>query len=127
MVRDEEGKVVEARVYKLGTSDPYIAEFMAVHEALMLCLQNRWTSIVCETDAKSVVQCLKDGNFENLHWSINPVFKDICRICISFNNVNFSWCKRESNQLTHETARRGADNEFLNFLKQNLYLQSFLN
>lgn len=32
VARDESGRVIEARVFKFGTSNPYVAEFMAIQK-----------------------------------------------------------------------------------------------
>lgn len=96
VAKDENGHVIEARVYKIGTLDP---EFMAVQKAIMVSLQNEWKNIICEIDSKFVMQCLKEGNCEKLHWSLKPVLKDISSICNSFETVCFYCCRKNFNQL----------------------------
>lgn len=45
VARDECGRGIEARVFKFGTSDPSVAEFMAIQKVILLSLPNGWKNV----------------------------------------------------------------------------------
>lgn len=41
----------------------------------MVGIQNGWNNVVCETDAKNVVNCLNNGSSLSLHWSADTMLR----------------------------------------------------
>lgn len=66
VARNEKGDAIEAHTFKVYTTDPLISELMAVKEAILLSLKNSWTDIICESDAKNVIQWLNGGSTKDL-------------------------------------------------------------
>lgn len=115
VARNEVGDVVEAHAFKVSTYDPLIAELMAVKKTISVSLQNGWRNIVCESDAKIVVLSLNGGSTKDLHWSTEPLFREIFSLCSLFDSVCLVWCNRTLNRFTHIIAKSAAVNDFVAF------------
>lgn len=80
MARTEDGDIIEAHSFKVSTFNPMVAELLAVKEAMLLSLNNDSNHIVYESDAKNIIDCLNGGNIKMLHWTMEPVFKEILNL-----------------------------------------------
>lgn len=89
-------------------------------QALMICARKGWKSILCESNAKTVVLCRKKGNMQSLHWSGETLLNDVLRLCNSFNLLSFSWCNRICNSFAHLCVKWAADNNFCDLITENL-------
>lgn len=67
VVRNEYEDVIEAHSFKVSSHDPMFAELLAIRATIMLSLKNDWMKIVCETDAKNIIECLNGGT---IRWFI---------------------------------------------------------
>lgn len=75
IVARNDGDIIEVHASKVNVTDPMVAELLAVKEAIQISLKNGWRNILCESDARVVVQCLNGGSLKNLYWKLEPILK----------------------------------------------------
>lgn len=125
VARNSEGKVIEVHALKFYHGNPMTIELSAIKEAIQLSVRNGWRNILCESDVKTIIQCLDGENAVNLHLVMEPILKEIRNLCISFDNISIRWCSRLFNRFALIVAKWVADNEFTGFVRQNIFPKDF--
>ena len=79
---------------------PLQAEATAILWAMQLAIQERWSSVIIEGDAKL---CLEPLSHPNLipSWLINTTISNICTLAASFESIKFSRVCRTCNAAAH--------------------------
>lgn len=75
------------------------AEAMAILKAINLAICEGWKYIVCESDAKTVIQALNNLTSFPPHLAALGFIKNILSKLLSFNSVSFAWSSKTCNRL----------------------------
>ena len=120
VARDDKGIVSKAWSKTHHSSLPIVAEANAILWAAQLAIQERWSHIIIEGDAK---RCFNPLSSEDVipDWSIDNLVCSILNLKVDFVHCCFRWVKRESNSAAHVTAKLSlASCESFCFNKDNL-------
>jgi ribonuclease HI len=112
LVRDSQGKVVEARYMFYarieGVFSPTVAESLAALDAIDLCRNVGLTKVHLEGDAKIIIDAV---NCEEADWSrLGHVVEDIKAELCWFNQRKMSFVNRGGNQAAHGLANFAVKN-----------------
>ncbi|XP_074346913.1 uncharacterized protein LOC141685724 [Apium graveolens] len=104
VVRNDRGELVQARTKcSTGLDSPYMAEAIAIKEALSWIQDRGWSKIVVESDCLTAVQAVRSKV------PMRSPFGDVIQSCrnmlASFNTVSLFFIKRSANMAAHELAR----------------------
>ena len=83
---------------------PAQAEAEAILWAVQIAIQERWSMIIVEGDAKLCLDPLAQPNLTP-SWSISTIISNIRSLISCFKSCAFRWVQRKCNVATHETAR----------------------
>jgi len=104
VVRDHTGRFVAAHCARLGCGrDPYLAEAMAVREALSWLMANSFSNFILESDSLNF--CFS-FNYVSLDLSYVGLIVKQCRnIAHGIGNVSVHHVRRSANRVAHALAR----------------------
>ena len=120
VARDDKGIVSKAWSKTHHPCPPIVAEANAILWVAQLAIQERWSHIIIEGDAK---RCFDPLSFEDviLDQSIANLVCSILNLKVGFVQCCFRWVKRESNSAAHVTAKFSlSSSESFCFNKDNI-------
>ena len=96
-----------------------VVEANAILWAAQLTIQEGWSHIIIEGDAK---RCFDPLSVEDVipEWSIANLVYSILNLKVDFVQCFFRWVKEESNSATHVTTKLSLTSESFCFSKDNL-------
>ena len=98
--RDNHGRVVLAWTDILDPRSPSWSEAKAAYAAVNQAVETEIKRAIIEGDAWNAITPLKDKK-ASFQWTIDVILQNILALCNLFNDVSFSFVKREGNSLTH--------------------------
>ena len=104
IARDCGGSLIKAWTKQAVTLDPAMAEAAAINWALELALAEGFINILVESDAKICVDALL-GPLDKCPWKIRTVTEHSLELACLFPSCNFSWGRRDANQMAHALAK----------------------
>ncbi|XP_074327609.1 uncharacterized protein LOC141665523 [Apium graveolens] len=107
VVRDHEGKLVEARSRCLrGSLNSELAETLGIKEALSWILEKDQSNAIVESDCLQMVQFIRSSVQCSSY--LGRVIQECCALLanLSFKNVKFRFVKRSANKAAHFLARQ---------------------
>nr|XP_048325896.1 uncharacterized protein LOC125421310 [Ziziphus jujuba var. spinosa] len=111
VVRDHFRKVLKVQVLREHIDIPEAAEAAAILRAVKLALEEGFLNLCCESDAKLIIQSLKNSDKCCNHWTAIGFIHKILDLCPYFESICFSWTPRQSNTLAHLASRWGLMND----------------
>ena len=105
--RDNHGGVVLAWTDILDPRSPLWNEAKAAYAAINQVVETGLKRVIIEGDAWNVITPLKDKKSSS-QWTIDVILQNILALCNLFDDVSFSFVKREGNSSTHLLALRAA-------------------
>ena len=98
--RDNHGRVVLAWTDILDPRSPLWGKAKAAHAAVNQVVEARLKRVIIEGDALNVIAPLKDKKSSS-QWTIDVILQNILALCNLFDDVSFSFVKREGNSSAH--------------------------
>nr|XP_028960774.1 uncharacterized protein LOC114825894 [Malus domestica] len=79
------------------------AEMLAIRTALEFCVRCGFNSMAIESDAKSIIQMLRNETTPD--FSLECIFGDIVTLARGLESVTYEFVSRESNRAAHSVAK----------------------
>ncbi|KAL0016261.1 hypothetical protein SO802_003330 [Lithocarpus litseifolius] len=98
--RDNHGRVVLAWTDILDPRSPLWGEAKAAYAAVNNIVEAGLKRVIIEGDAWNVIAPLKD-KMSSSKWTIDVILQNILALCNLFDDISFSFVKREDNSLAH--------------------------
>ena len=98
--RDNHGRVVLAWTDILDSGSPLWGEAKAAYVEVNKAVEAGLKRVIIEGDAWNVIDPLKDKKSSS-EWTIDVILQNILALCNLFDDVSFSFVKREGNFATH--------------------------
>ena len=98
--KDNRGRVVLDWIDILDTGSPLWSEAKAVYAAINKVVEAGLKKVIIEGDAWNVIEPLKDKKSSS-DWTIDVILLNILALCSLFDDVSFSFMKREGNSSAH--------------------------
>lgn len=70
-----------------------------------MAIDDEYRNICCESDAKSLIQCLNEPSIASTGCSISGVINKILGLQSGFQSISFAWVPRNNNKLAHIVSR----------------------
>lgn len=100
VARNDVGKILKVRtVIHENIPSAFTAKASACLQALQLALGGRWTDIIIEGDALSVIKKSQSSHADRSH--IGAIIQDIHQLKVNFDRVHFHFIPRLANTLAH--------------------------
>ncbi|OIT31135.1 hypothetical protein A4A49_64393, partial [Nicotiana attenuata] len=104
IVRDHEAKLVMAFSQQLDIETNNYSEAKAAWFEVHWCLSNGYFNIILECDSMLIIHMLQGKT--NIPWHLQPIVKQVKKMVEQGNNnIKFSHCFREGNQVADVMAK----------------------
>lgn len=100
--KDEKGATVLSHSRPILAPNPFVAEAIAMREALLLAMNLEFPKIYVFSDNLKLVSLIRERKRE---WIVDPLLRDIQRLRSTFRTCGFFWTPRQNNQQAHSHAR----------------------
>lgn len=104
MARDHRGEVIFLRGIRHHLCRPTQAEVDALLWAMKLVIQEQWSVVIFEGDAKICIDALSNSKLIP-DWYSTATISNIRCLSSHFTAVKFSWVRRLGNLAAHEIAK----------------------
>nr|XP_023883236.1 uncharacterized protein LOC111995564 [Quercus suber] len=104
VARDHRGEVLFLRGIRHHLCRLAQAEADALLWAVKLAIQEQWSAVIFEEDAKICIDALSNSELIP-NWHSTTTISNICCLSSHFTAVKFSWVWRLGNSVAHETAK----------------------
>ena len=84
----------------LDSGSPLWGEAKAAYAAVNKAIDAGFKKVIIEGDAWNVIEPLKDKKSSS-EWTIDVILQNILTLCSLFDDVSFSFVKREGNSSAH--------------------------
>lgn len=84
--------------------DPYVAELLAVREAVKLARENDWPNILIETDCQVIRDEWNKGDYGSVG---GLVLREINFFLSNFQGYDIIYTRRDANVVAHHCAKEG--------------------
>ncbi|GMN50671.1 hypothetical protein TIFTF001_019832 [Ficus carica] len=97
VIRDEKGRIIGAVAKSMEeTFSPFLTEFIAIREGLMIAKELESVTLMVETDAINVVFAVSD----NLEFSLEgPILEDVKQLLAQLRNSGVNHIRRSANHV----------------------------
>lgn len=102
VIKDEHGSTVPSHSRSILSSEPLVAEGLAIREALLLAMNLELRKVYICSDNLKLVSLIREHRYA---WSVYSMLRDIQTFRNSFRTCGFFWVPRQSNQQAHNAAR----------------------
>ncbi|XBI78249.1 hypothetical protein VPH35_087974 [Triticum aestivum] len=121
VARDHLGTFVAGRCSKFpgvtdALPDAYVAELLAVREAVLLARDNGWPNILIETDCQVIRNEWKNGDLSSVG---GHVLREIKSCLSNFQGFDIVYTRRDANVVAHRCANEGLSSS-LNVISFNV-------
>uniref|UniRef100_A0A2N9IU76 RNase H type-1 domain-containing protein n=1 Tax=Fagus sylvatica TaxID=28930 RepID=A0A2N9IU76_FAGSY len=107
VARDSFGAILQCWSKCCNTTDPCIAEALAVVWALQLASLEKLVDIQVEGDAQVCINAI-NGPTVDIPWKILPVISNVKVLASTFNSRSFVWVRQSANFVVHSLAKEAS-------------------
>ena len=104
VARDENGLLIKAWAKSVVAYEPLLGEATAIHWAIQLAKDEKWTNIIIESDSQVCVTALVSEK-QHEDWSIAVICDNVKCLAVQFSYCSFCWVNREANTVAHTLAK----------------------
>ncbi|KAM1209964.1 hypothetical protein ACFX2J_015428 [Malus domestica] len=105
VLRDHLGQFVAAHKIAVVVQSAVFAEALALLRGCELAAKLGFRRVIAESDSLEIVSSLR-GDISKGRWEVFPIFQNILRVGVSFQDCRWSWVPRLANQLADLLASR---------------------
>nr|XP_048333635.1 uncharacterized protein LOC125423442 [Ziziphus jujuba var. spinosa] len=128
VARNHLGNFLLIKAFKEKVDNLEVAEAIAIYRAvtaITLAIEEGYSTVICESDAKSVIESIKDSRIPP-HWTAVSILRKIWELIPSFESISFLWTPRQINVLAHLVARWSLVNVNLDLVSRSVLPNLFV-
>ena len=107
VARDSFGTILQCWSKSCSTTNPCIAEALAIAWALQLARLEKFLDIQVEGDAQVCINAI-NGHTADIPWKILQVISNVKVLAALFKSCSFVWVRRSANSVAHSLAKEAS-------------------